>query len=228
LFPGFYPKFIIYIQIPRRKNNGPFHEQKGKYPDFLYYPVYILFTFMRYLLSCKAYPLEGKGEKRMTNGKQSSKKLILTGLIMGLLLSSLDQTITTTAMPTVVKELGGLSLYSWVFSIYMLTSTTSMPIYGKLADFYGRKRMYLIGMVLFLIGSALCGLATDMTQLILFRGIQGLGAGALMTIAMTIAADLYTPEKRGGGFQVLFGAVLGLSSMIGPTIGGTFLRMRTC
>lgn len=164
----------------------------------------------------------------MTNGKQSSKKLILTGLIMGLLLSSLDQTITTTAMPTVVKELGGLSLYSWVFSIYMLTSTTSMPIYGKLADFYGRKRMYLIGMVLFLIGSALCGLATDMTQLILFRGIQGLGAGALMTIAMTIAADLYTPEKRGGGFQVLFGAVLGLSSMIGPTIGGTFLRMRTC
>lgn len=138
---------------------------------------------------------------------------------MGLLLSSLDQTITATAMPTVVQELGGVSLYSWVFSIYMLTSTTSMPIYGKLADLYGRKRMYMFGMAVFLVGSALCGMAGNMAQLIVFRGIQGLGAGALMPIAMTIVGDLFPPERR-GKFQAMFGAVFGFSSILGPVLGG--------
>ncbi|QRG66181.1 MDR family MFS transporter [Brevibacillus choshinensis] len=155
----------------------------------------------------------------MINGKGSDTKLILTGLLLGLLLSSLDQTITATAMPTVVKELGGLSLYSWVFSIYMLTSTTSMPIYGKLADLYGRKRMYLFGMAIFLVGSALCGMAGSMAQLIVYRGIQGLGAGALMPIAMTIVGDLFPPERR-GKFQALFAAVFGVSSILGPVLGG--------
>lgn len=155
----------------------------------------------------------------MENGKQGKPGLILTGLLLGILLSSLDQTITATAMPTVVEELGGLSLYSWVFSIYMLTSTTSMPIYGKLADLYGRKRMYITGMTFFLAGSALCGLAENMAQLIVFRGIQGLGAGALMPIAMTIVGDLYPPERR-GKFQGLFAAVFGVSSILGPALGG--------
>ncbi|ULL13178.1 MFS transporter [Paenibacillus sp. H1-7] len=146
-------------------------------------------------------------------------KLILTGLLLGLLLASLDQTIMSTAMPTIIKDLGGLSLYSWVFSVYMLTSTTSMPIFGKLADLYGRKRIYLIGMSLFMIGSALCGLAGNMTELIVFRGIQGIGGGALMPIAMTIIGDVVTLEQR-GKMQGLFGGVFALSSIIGPAIGG--------
>lgn len=150
---------------------------------------------------------------------QPNLKLILTGLLLGLLLASLDQTIMSTAMPTIIKDLGGLSLYSWVFSVYMLTSTTSMPIFGKLADLYGRKRIYMIGMALFMAGSALCGLAGNMTELIVFRGIQGIGGGALMPIAMTIIGDIVTPEKR-GKMQGLFGGVFALSSIIGPAIGG--------
>lgn len=148
---------------------------------------------------------------------------ITTGLLMGLILSSLDQTIVATAMPSVSKELGGLSLYSWVFAIYMVTSTTSMPIYGKMADLFGRKKMYLIGLFLFLAGSTLCGLAENMLQLIVFRGIQGLGAGALMPIAFTIVADLY-PPKQLGKFQGLFGAVFAISSILGPTLGGVIVE----
>lgn len=145
--------------------------------------------------------------------------LITTSLLIGLILSSLDQTIVSTAMPTIVQQLGGLSLYSWVFAVYMLASTTTMPIYGKLADLLGRKKIYLSGLTLFLIGSALCGLAGTMTELILFRGIQGLGAGALMPIAFTIIADIYPPERR-GKFMGLFGTVFAISSIVGPIVGG--------
>lgn len=160
------------------------------------------------------------------SSEKPNLKLILTGLLLGLLLASLDQTIMSTAMPTIVKDLGGLSLYSWVFSVYMLTSTTSMPIFGKLADLYGRKRIYLIGMGLFMAGSALCGLAGNMTELIIFRGIQGIGGGALMPIAMTIIGDIVTPEKR-GKMQGLFGGVFALSSIIGPAIGGFIVEYAT-
>lgn len=152
-----------------------------------------------------------------TDAKQT--KLILTGLMLGLLLSSLDQTIISTAMPSVIEQLGGFNLYSWVFSIYMLTSTTAVPIFGKLADLYGRRLVYLIGMGLFVAGSALCGISHNMTELIIFRGIQGIGAGALMPIAMTIIGDIFPPDKR-GKMQGLFGAVFGLSSVIGPAVGG--------
>ncbi|WP_240415559.1 MDR family MFS transporter [Paenibacillus periandrae] len=148
-----------------------------------------------------------------------TKALITTSLLIGLILSSLDQTIVSTAMPTIVQQLGGLSLYSWVFAVYMLASTTMMPIYGKLADVMGRKKIYLSGMTLFLLGSALCGLADTMTKLILFRGIQGLGAGALLPIAFTIIADVYPPERR-GKFMGLFGTVFAMSSIVGPTVGG--------
>lgn len=144
---------------------------------------------------------------------------ITAALLIGMVLSSLDQTILSTAMPTIVQQLGGFSLYSWAFTSYMLASTTSMPIYGKLADLFGRKRTYLSGLLLFLAGSVLCGLAGDMTQLILFRAVQGLGAGALMPIAFTIIGDLYPPDKI-GKFQGLFGAVFALSSIVGPALGG--------
>lgn len=157
----------------------------------------------------------------MTETKLTPKQIrwILTGLMLGLLLSSLDQTIVSTAMPTVIADLHGLSLYSWVFSIYMLTSTTSVPIFGKLADLYGRRLIYLVGMGFFLVGSALCGFSHNMTELIVFRAIQGIGAGALMPIAMTVIGDIFPPERR-GKMQGLFGAVFGLSSVVGPAIGG--------
>jgi EmrB/QacA subfamily drug resistance transporter len=157
----------------------------------------------------------------MTETTISPKQLrwIVIGLMLGLLLSSLDQTIVSTAMPTVIADLHGLSLYSWVFSIYMLTSTAAVPIFGKLADLYGRRLIYLIGMGFFLIGSVLCGFSHNMTELIVFRAIQGVGAGALMPIAMTIIGDIFPPDRR-GKMQGIFGAVFGLSSVIGPAVGG--------
>lgn len=144
---------------------------------------------------------------------------IITGLITGLLLSSLDQTIVATAMPTVVKDLGGLSLYSWVFTIYMLAQTSAIPILGKMADLYGRRRIYLIGMGFFIAGSALSGLSTSMIELIVFRGLQGIGAGALMTLTMTIIGDVFPPNKQ-GKMQGLFGATFAFSSIAGPAVGG--------
>ncbi|GGG67328.1 MDR family MFS transporter [Paenibacillus radicis (ex Gao et al. 2016)] len=154
---------------------------------------------------------------------QRKTTLITIALLLGLFLSSLDQTIVSTAMPTVINQLGGFSYYSWVFTVYMLASTTMMPIYGKLADLLGRKKVILTGLSLFLAGSALCGLAGNMSELILFRGIQGLGAGALMPIAMTIVADIYPPDKR-GKFMGLLGAVVAISSVFGPAMGGVIVE----
>lgn len=158
----------------------------------------------------------------MANQK-TNVTLVLVGLMLGMLISTLDQTIMATAMPTVARELGGLSLYSWVFSIYMLTSTTSMPIFGKLADLYGRKRVYVSGMVLFLLGSVLCSLSTNMTELVIFRGLQGLGAGALIPLAVTIIGDLVPLEKR-GKMQGMFAALTTLANIIGPAAGGLFVE----
>jgi EmrB/QacA subfamily drug resistance transporter len=156
----------------------------------------------------------------MTNTSDARNvRLIVIGLMVGLLLSALDQTIVSTAMPTVINKLHCFNLNSWVFSIYKLTSTTAVPIFGKLADLYGRRKIYLIGMGFFIVGSALCGLSQNMTELIVFRGIQGIGAGALMPLAMTIIGDIYPPDKR-GKMQGIFGAVFGLSSIIGPAAGG--------
>lgn len=145
--------------------------------------------------------------------------LIVTGVLLGMLLSSLDQTVVGTAMPRVIAELNGFNHYSWVFTAYMLASTASIPIYGKLSDLYGRRLFYVGGMVLFLLGSALSGQAHNMTQLILFRGLQGLGAGAMMPIAIAIIGDIFPPAER-GKWQGLVMAVFGLSTIVGPSLGG--------
>ncbi len=144
---------------------------------------------------------------------------ILGAILLGLFLGALDQTIVGTALPRIVTDLHGNDLYTWVVTIYLLTSTVSGPFYGKLSDLYGRKPLLIFGIVLFLAGSALSGLSQDMTQLILFRGIQGLGAGSLFPISLAVIGDLFTPAER-GKYQGLFGAVFGISALIGPALGG--------
>ena len=144
---------------------------------------------------------------------------ILGAILLALFLGALDQTIVGTALPRIVTDLRGNELYTWVVTIYLLTSTITVPFYGKLSDLYGRRPMLMIGIVLFLVGSALSGLSQEMWQLILFRGIQGLGAGALFPIALAVIGDLFTPAER-GKYQGLFGAVFGLSFLLGPGVGG--------
>jgi EmrB/QacA subfamily drug resistance transporter len=147
------------------------------------------------------------------------RKILIAGLIIAMLFGALDQTIVGTAMPRIVGELGGLSLMTWLTTAYMLTSTTVVPIAGKLADLLGRKVVYVSGLIIFMVGSALCGVAQDMNQLIWFRGFQGIGGGIMMPMAMIIIGDLFTGKQR-AKWQGVFGAIFGLSSVIGPQIGG--------
>jgi EmrB/QacA subfamily drug resistance transporter len=159
------------------------------------------------------------------------KRLTLLGLILVFLLGALDSTIVGTAMPRIIQELRGFELYAWVTTSYLLCSTVIVPIYGKLGDLYGRKSILVIGICIFLLGSALCGLSgmfgtlpvlgSGMTQLVIFRAIQGLGSAALFSLSFTIIADLFTPRER-GKFMGLFGATFGLASAIGPLVGGFF------
>ena len=147
------------------------------------------------------------------------KALIMVAIMLGLFLAALDQTIVGTALPRIVTDLAGNNLYTWVVTVYLLTSTVTVPIYGKLSDIYGRRPLLLIGVSLFLVGSALSGLSQSMGELIVFRGIQGIGAGAIFPIALSVIGDLYSPAER-GRYQGLFGAVFGLSFIIGPFLGG--------
>ncbi len=146
-------------------------------------------------------------------------RIITTGVLLSLFLASMEGTVVATAMPSIVAQLGGFSIYSWVFAIYMLASTTTVPLYGKLSDIYGRKRVYAVAMGLFLLGSILCGLANNMEQLILFRAIQGVGAGGVLPMALIIIGELFSVEER-ARMQGLFSGVWGVSSVIGPLIGG--------
>jgi len=150
--------------------------------------------------------------------KESKLGLVVAGLLLGILMASMDNTIVVTAMGTIVGDLGGLESFVWVVSAYMVAEMAGMPIFGKLSDMYGRKRFFIFGLILFMIGSVLCGTAETITQLSIYRAIQGVGGGALVPIAFTIMFDLFPPEKRGkmGG---LFGAVFGLSSIFGPLLG---------
>jgi EmrB/QacA subfamily drug resistance transporter len=148
-----------------------------------------------------------------------TKLAILGAILLTLFLASLDQTVVGTALPRIVTDLNGASLYSWVVSAYLLSSTVTVPIYGKFSDVFGRKIMLIIGVCLFLAGSWLSGASQNMNELIAFRAIQGLGAGALFPIVIAIIGDLYSPRER-GRFQGLFGAVFALSFLVGPFIGG--------
>ncbi len=147
------------------------------------------------------------------------RNLVTTALILGMAMAALEGTAVATAMPTAIADLGGVSRYSWVFSAYLLTSTTTVPLFGKLADLYGRKRVFQISVVIFLVGSGLSGAAQSMNELILFRALQGVGAGGVQPIALTLVGDIFTLEER-GRMQGLFSGVWGVSSLVGPALGG--------
>ncbi len=165
--------------------------------------------------------LRGAIPEDQTSGTLTHRQVmvVLSGLMLGMLLAALDQTIVTTALPTIVGDLHGLDHLSWVVTAYLLTTTLSTPLYGKVSDLFGRKHVFQFAIVVFLIGSALSGLAQNMDQLIAFRAVQGLGGGGLMALAMAIVGDIVSPRER-GRYQGYFGAVFAFASIGGPLAGG--------
>ncbi|MFC7467873.1 MDR family MFS transporter [Actinomadura keratinilytica] len=164
----------------------------------------------------------GPGAAAAADGQSPPGVLVSIGaLLLGMLLAALDQTIVATALPTIVSDLGGLDHLSWVVTAYLLAATAATPLWGKLGDQYGRKKLFQTAIAIFLAGSVLCGIAQDMPQLIGFRALQGLGGGGLMVLSMAIVGDLVPPRER-GRYQGLFGAVFGATSVLGPLLGGIF------
>ncbi|HET8708918.1 MAG TPA: MFS transporter, partial [Candidatus Saccharimonadales bacterium] len=151
---------------------------------------------------------------------------IMTALMITMLLAALDQSIVATALPKIASDLNGLTKLSWVATSYLITSAIATPIYGKLGDLYGRKKIFQTAIVIFLAASALCGLAQTMNELVLFRALQGIGAGGLMSLVLAIIGDVIPPRQR-GRYQGYFGAVFGISSVAGPVLGGLFANMDT-
>lgn len=163
------------------------------------------------------------GEGKEMNSYQ---RKIIIALVIATFLAAIEVTVISTAMPVITRDLGGLDLISWVFAIYLLTYAVMTPIFGKLADLYGRKKIFITGATLFLIGSALCGLSQSMEQLIMFRAIQGIGAGALMPMTFTIVGDVFSYEKRAKA-QAIIGSIWGIAGIFGPLVGGFFVDFLT-
>jgi EmrB/QacA subfamily drug resistance transporter len=159
------------------------------------------------------------GRALMVGREESRRRRALLGVMLTIFLGAMESTVVATAMPTVVESLGGIAIYSWVFSGFLLTSTVTMPLWGRLSDLFGRRRMYLVGLAVFLAGSALSGAAADMPQLVVFRMLQGLGAGSLITLGMTVVGDLYGLERR-ATMQGYISGVWGVASLVGPLLGG--------
>ncbi len=171
--------------------------------------------------AAKAAPTTHEGER-----SHSEIMFIMSALMISMLLAALDQSIVATALPKIASDLNGLTKLSWVATSYLITSAITTPIYGKLGDLYGRKKIFQTSIVIFLVASALCGLAQTMNQLVLFRALQGIGAGGLMSLGLAIIGDVIPPRQR-GRYQGYFGAVFGISSVAGPVLGGVFASAHT-
>ncbi|MEH7483916.1 MDR family MFS transporter [Neobacillus drentensis] len=153
-------------------------------------------------------------------------RYVFWGLVISTLISALDANIMQTASPTIVKQLGGMELFAWIFVVYMLASTVTVPLYGKLSDMYGRKKLLIIAVSIFTLGSILCGMANSISTLIIFRGVQGIGAGGMIPLSMIIVGDLFTIENR-GKIQAVFSSIWAISSIVGPVLGSFFVEALT-
>ncbi len=152
-----------------------------------------------------------------------SRILVMCSIVLAMLIASIDTTIMNTTMPIIAEELGGTELYAWSFAAYMIASTILSPIAGRLSDLFGRKKLFAFGIIVFLIGSLLCGIAATMPQLVIFRALQGMGAGFMMPFPAIIAGDLFSIEKR-GKIQALFTGMWALSAVLAPTLGSLFVE----
>jgi MFS family permease len=169
---------------------------------------------------------EKSADHEVPKAAAGRRGLILAAAMMATFMTAVETTIVATAMPTIVADLGDFHLFSWVFAAYLLAQAVSIPIYGRLADLYGRKRIFFVGASVFLLGSTLCGFAQGMLSLIAFRALQGIGAGAVQPVAYTIVGDIYSPTER-ARVQGFLSSVFGFAAVVGPTLGAFLVDMQT-